>query len=184
MNALAEEEPEQPDEDVAADEAAEQEGGSSFNWWLTVIPVLALLDLIIVLLFAAQMLSTEAIHPELELFHVVVAGLVGLVALLVVEAVLLWGGHPDHLEDEEEPAPGPETSAAREEAPPEDDEGSALAAGDLETLATADEVEGREVLEMARPPKGVVDAGVYSTTYVEIDPDSVLRVEELVAERT
>jgi hypothetical protein len=36
---------------------------------------------------------------------------------------------------------------------------------------------------MARPPKQSVDAGVYATTYVEIDNSHVLRLEEIVAER-
>lgn len=186
---MAEEEPEDPEEPVDAAEEAEEASeapdeaeGSGFNWWLTVIPALAVLDLVIVLLYGARILSPSDIGSGVEIVHVVIAGAVILVALLVVEAVLLAGGHPDNLEDDDEPAPGPETTAARDdvqEAPSPDGE-----TPDLEALATDDEVEGRRVLEMARPPKDAVEAGVYSTTYVEVDHDRVLRVEELVAERS
>lgn len=170
------EEDEAPDDTVDAD--PDQSEGADFNWWLLAIPTVAILTLAFVLLVASAIIPASSIHSSLELLHVVIAGSVVFVALLVVEGVLLAGGHPDHLEDDEEPAPGPERPAARDDIPEE-----AEAAEDLETLATDDEVEGRRVLEMARPPKDLVDAGVYSTTYVEIDGDRVLRVEELVAER-
>lgn len=178
---MADEEPEPEDEDAAEPVEADETTGIDFNWWLLVIPVLAVLDLVIVLLYGANMLDPQDIHSEAELLHVVIAGGVVLVALLVVEGILLAGGHPDHLEDEDEPAPGPETPAAREDLPEAPSpEGQTP---DLEALATDDEVEGRRVVELARPPKDRVEAGVYSTTYVEIDTERVLRVEELVAQR-
>lgn len=178
---MADEQPEADEEPAAeAQEEPEQEG-EAFNWWLVVIPVLAFLDLIVVLLYGANILSPQDIHSEAELVHVVLAGLTFLVILLIVEGVLLVGGHPENLEDDAEPAPGPQTPAARTEtaeAPSPEGE-----TPDLEALATDDEVDGRSVLEMARPPKAAVEAGVYSTTYVEVDNDRVLRVEELVARR-
>jgi hypothetical protein len=174
---MDDEDPEAADPD-AAEARPQSEEPSGFPWALLAIPAVAMLVLVAVLLAAAQVVLPSSVHPSLELVHVVVVGGVILVVLLIVEAVLLTGGHPDHLEDEAEPAPGPERPAARDDTP--DDQ---PAEGDLETVATEDEVEGREVLEMARPPKGGVDAGVYSTTYVEIDKERVLRVEELVAER-
>lgn len=174
--------PETADSDASEPEAEpdpDQGGGSGFNWWLLTIPAVAVVTLVVVLLFAASVIPPSSIHESVGLVHVVIAGAVILLALLIAEIVLLVGGHPDHLEDDEEPAPGPETPAARDDVPAEEP----VEAGDLETVATDDEVEGRRVLEMARPPKRGVDAGVYSTTYVEIDDARVLRVEELVAER-
>lgn len=178
---MNDEEPSVPDEEASEPDQApvEQESWvSTFDWWLLVIPVLALFTFVVVLLFGASIIHPSSIHPEATLLHVVVAGAVVLVALLIVEGVLLSGGHPDHLEDDEEPAPGPQRTAAREDVPSEPSE-----EGELETVSTDDRVEGRQVLEMARPPKNAVDAGVYSTTYVEVDTDNVLRIEELVAER-
>lgn len=179
------EEPDEPGDEASSPEEegeeppleAEDSWIDRFDWWLLVIPALALVTFVVVLLFGANVLDPTTIHPEASLLHVVIVGAVVLVALLIVEGVLLSGGHPDHLEDDEEPAPGPERSAARDDAPPEGD------GEDVEMLATDDEVEGRRVLEMARPPKTRIDTGVYSTTYVEIDTQRVLRLEELVAER-
>lgn len=179
---MNDEDPAPSDEDASEEEASSSETSSGFSesdWWLLVIPVLALATFVLVLLYGASILHPSSIHPDASLVHVVIVGAVVLVALLIVEGVLLAGGHPEHLEDEEEPAPGPERPAAREDIPTEED----AEEGDLEALSTDDEVEGRKVLELARPPKTAVDAGVYSTTYVEIDRESVLRVEELVAER-
>lgn len=181
------EEPDVSGEEASSDEEASEEPTGEpeaswvdrFDWWLLVIPALALVTFIVVLLFGANVWHPSAIHPDASILHVVIVGAVVFIALLIVEGVLLSGGHPEHLEDDEEPAPGPERPAAREDgggARPGDE-------GDVEMLATDDEVEGRRVLEMARPPKTLVDTGVYSTTYVEIDPESILRLEELVAER-
>lgn len=170
-----------PSAEAEEDEPTEQQSEPSwmdqFNWWILVIPALALITFIVVLLFGANVWDPTAIHPDATLLHIVIVGAVILVALLIVEGVLLSGGHPEHLEDDEEPAPGPERPAAREEGEPPEGE------GDVEILPTDDEVEGRQVLEMARPPKERVRTGVYSTTYVEIDREQVLRLEELVAER-
>lgn len=168
------------DEDIAEpDEEPEEPSSerSAWNWWLLVIPVLALVTAVIVLLYGTFTLQPTGIHESVELWHIVVVGSVVLVGLLIAEIVLMSGGHPDNLEDEEEPAPGPERTAAREDLPDREAEA-------LEMLATDDEVEGHTVLEVARPPKGTVDAGVYATTYVEVDTGHVLRLEEIVAERT
>lgn len=173
---------EEPEEAPEAQETGAETPGARWNWWLVALPVVAVLDLIVVLLYGANMLSVQDIHADAELLHVVLAGLAILLILLVIEAVLLMGGHPENLEDEEEPAPGPETPAAREDVPAPAAEKDQAA--ELEAVETDDEVEGRRVLELARPPKGIVDAGVYSTTYVEIDTEQVLRVEELVAQKT
>lgn len=155
-----------------------------FNPWLAVIPAVAVATIVVVLLYGARILDPQAVHPDLTVDHVAFAGLGVLAVLFVVEVVMLAGDHPDHLEDEAEPAPGPDAPAAREDLPVEEDELSPVGAdGELEALATDDRIEGRDVLEMARPPKGEVDAGVYATTYVEVDRARVLRLEEIVARR-
>lgn len=157
----------------------EEPRSSGWNWWLITIPTLAVITFVVVLLFGANTLQATDLHTDAELWHVVLVGSVIFVILLIVEISLLWGAHPAHLEDEAEPAPGPETPAAREERPAEAEE-----AEDLEILETDDQVEGRQVLEVARPPKGSVDAGVYATTYVPVDGTHVLRLEEIVALRS
>jgi hypothetical protein len=163
-----------------ADEATGS--GQGFNWWLVAIPAVAVLTIVLVLLFGARILDPSTIHESLTVGHIAIGGLVVLGILLVVEVVLLMGGHPDHLEDEEEPAPAPDEPAAREDLP--DHETTPVGAeGDFEALATEDELEGREVLEVARPPKDEVDAGVYATTYVHVNNGHVLRLEEMVARR-
>lgn len=168
------------DGNAEADEAPDT--GQGFSWWLIAIPVVAVLTIAIVLLFGARILDPTAIHSELTVGHIAIGGLVLLAVLLVVEVVLLMGGHPDHLEDEAEPAPGPDEPAARDDLPAH--EATPVGAeGDFEALATADQVQGREVLEVARPPKDDIDAGVYATTYVEVDNGHVLRLEEIVARR-
>lgn len=165
------------------DEAGETANASSrgFNPWLIVIPAVAVLTIAVVLLFGARILDPTSIHESLGVGHIAIGGLVVLLILLIVEVVLLMGGHPENLEDEDEPAPGPDTPAAR------DDVSGAAAAvgaeGQFEALATDDRLEGRDVLEMARPPKTDVDAGVYATTYVQVDTSRVLRLEEIVARR-
>jgi hypothetical protein len=163
------------------DEPVESKG-TSFNWWLVAIPVLALLTFVLVLLFGAGVFEPSSIHESVELVHVALASLAIFVILLVLEFVVMTGSHPENLEDDEEPAPGPDTPAAREDVPG----GTAQAdePGDLEALLTDDRLEGRDVLEMARPPKQSVDAGVYATTYVEVDDSRVLRLEEIVARRS
>lgn len=177
---------EDPEETETPDEASESEAdagrGSAWNWWLLVIPALALLDLIIVGLYGANVLSPADIADSVTLEHIVIGGSVILGILLIAEIVLLAGGHPEHLEDDEEPAPEPDRPAARGDTGVPEAQGGE-ASSDLEALATDDEVEGRKVLELARPPKAGIDTGVYSTTYVEVDNDRVLRVEELVARR-
>jgi hypothetical protein len=163
-------------------EADEAPDGQGFNWWLIAIPVVAVLTIAVVLLFGARILDPSLIHSSLTVGQIAIGGLVVLAILLVVEVVLLMGGHPDHLEDEEEPAPGPDEPAARDDLP--DAEPSPVGAeGDFEALATEDHLEGREVLEVARPPKEDVEAGVYATTYVDVDNGHVLRLEEIVARR-
>ena len=146
---------------------------SDWNWWLLTIPILAVITLVVVLLYGMDVLVPSELGEGVELFHVVLAGTFVLVALLIVEFALLMGKHPENLEDDDEPAPAPERPAARhdEEAP------------DLEAVATDDEVEGRQVVEVARPPKWAVDAGVYATTYVEVNGQHMLRLEEIVALR-
>ena len=164
------------DDEVEAfveDEAYHDEDeGPGWNWWLIVIPIVAVLTFVLVLLYGANVLVPADLGADVELWHIVVAGVVVLAVLLIVEIVLLVGRHPEHLEDEEEPAPQPEVVAARREEAP-----------DLEALATDDEVDGKKVLEVARPPKGAVEAGVYATTYVDLDNSHVLRLEEIVALR-
>lgn len=162
---------------------AQDGSSSSFDWWLVAIPVVAVATIVTILLFGARILSPSAIHESLTVGHIAIGGVVVLAILFVIEIVLLMGGHPDHLEDEEEPAPGPETTAAREDIPAQADANPIGEEGDLEALATQDRVEGRDVLEIARPPKNDVDAGVYATTYVEVDHSHVLRLEEIVATR-
>jgi len=168
------------DGNADADEATGS--GQGFNWWLIAIPVVAVLTIAVVLLFGARVLDPSTIHPELTVGQIAIAGLVVLAILLVIEVVLLMGGHPDHLEDEAEPAPAPEEPAAREDVPATETQ-PVGAEGDFEALATEDQLEGREVLEMARPPKDDIDAGVYATTYVDVDNGHVLRLEEIVARR-
>lgn len=159
-------------------------GRQGFNWWLVAIPIVALATIIIVLLYGARILDPTAIHESLTVDYIAIGGLVVLAILFVIELVLLTGGHPDHLEDDEEPAPGPDRTAAREDVPSQASQAAAIGSeGDLEALSTEDRLEGRSVLEMARPPKSDVDAGVYATTYVEVDNGHVLRLEEIVARR-
>ena len=151
----------------------EQEEGPTWNWWLLAIPVLALAVLVVVVLYGANVLDPADLGNDVELFHVVIAGVVVLAILFLIELALLLGRHPDHLEDAEEPAPAPETPAARGgEEPPE-----------LEAVETDDVLDGKNVLEVSRPPKWAVEAGVYATTYVEVTHDAVLRLEEIVALR-
>lgn len=169
-------------EDGNADGDEAPARGQGLNWWLIAIPVVAVLTIALVLLFGARILDPSLVHPSLTVGHVAIGGLVVLAVLLVVEVVLLMGGHPDHLEDDEEPAPGPDEPAAREDLP--DQEATPVGAeGDFEALATEDQLEGRDVLEVARPPKDDVDAGVYATTYVDVNNGHVLRLEEIVARR-
>lgn len=159
-------------------------GRRGFDWWLVAIPIVAVVTIVLVLLYGARILDPTAVHESLTVDHVAIAGLVVLAVLFVVELVLLTGGHPDHLEDAEEPAPGPDRPAAREDVPSQAGQAAAIGSeGDLEALSTEDRLEGRSVLEMARPPKSDVDAGVYATTYVEVDNGHVLRLEEMVARR-
>ncbi len=165
-----------------ADEADEAASSRDFDWWLIAIPIVAIFTIVVVLLFGARIIDPASVHESLTIGHVAITGLVILAILLVLEIVLLMGGHPDHLEDDEEPAPGPDTPAAREDLPvsqaaPIGEE------GEFEALATEDRLKGREVLELARPPKNDVDAGVYATTYVDVDNGHVLRLEEIVARR-
>ncbi|PSG96996.1 hypothetical protein BRD56_07925 [Thermoplasmatales archaeon SW_10_69_26] len=169
-------------EDGNADADEATGSGQGFNWWLVAIPVVAVATIVIVLLFGARILDPSSIHESLTVGQIAIGGLVVLVILLVVEVVLLMGGHPDHLEDEEEPAPGPDQPAAREDLPEHDTEPIG-AEGDFEALTTEDRLEGRDVLEVARPPKDEIDAGVYATTYVEVNNGHVLRLEEMVARR-
>lgn len=168
-------------EDGNAD-ADEAPSGQTINWWLVAIPVVAVATIVLVLLFGARILDPSTIHESLTVGQIAIGGLVVLAILLVVEVILLMGGHPDHLEDEAEPAPGPDQPAAREDLPTHEAE-PVGAEGDFEALATGDKVEDREVLEVARPPKDEVDAGVYATTYVEVNNGHVLRLEEIVARR-
>lgn len=169
-------------EDGNADADEAPATGQGFDWWLVAIPVVAVATIVLVLLFGARIVDPSLVHESLTVGQVAIGGLVVLAVLLVVEVVLLMGGHPDHLEDEEEPAPGPETPAAREDLPAPDAT-PVGAEGDFEALATEDHLGGREVLEIARPPKNEVGAGVYATTYVEVDNGHVLRLEEIVARR-
>lgn len=154
------------------DDELHERDGPDWNWWLVTIPIVALATLVLVLLYGANTLEPTDLGDEVELFHIVIAGSLVLLALLIVELVLLLGKHPDNLEDEAEPAPAPDLPAAREDEAP-----------DLEAVSTDDNVEGRQVLEVARPPKWAVDAGVYATTYVPVDTAHVLRLEEIVALR-
>lgn len=164
---LAEDAPEE-----ASSEAQEEDQGSAWSWWLLVIPILAVLDLIIVLLYGANVLVPSDLGDGVELFHIVIAGIIILAILLIAEIALIFGRHPDHLEDEEEPAPGPAREAAREGEPPE-----------WEAVETDDQLDGKPVVEVSRPPKWAVEAGVYATTYVDVSDDNVLRLEEIVALR-
>lgn len=167
---------EQPVAEDAPDEASSQlqedQTGPAWSWWLLVIPILAVLDLIIVLLYGANVLVPSDLGEGVELVHIVIAGAIVLAILLIAEIALILGRHPDHLEDADEPAPGPAREAAREGEPPE-----------WEAVETDDQLDGKHVVEVSRPPKWAVDAGVYATTYVEVSDDNVLRLEEIVALR-
>ncbi len=158
--------------DEAADQAQDPDEGSAWSWWLLVIPIIAVIDLVLVLLYGANVLVPSDLGDGVELFHIVIAGLIVLAILLIVEIALVLGRHPDHLEDEEEPAPGPDREAAREDEPPE-----------WEAVDTDDQLDGKHVVEVSRPPKWAVEAGVYATTYVDVSDESVLRLEEIVALR-
>lgn len=157
-------------EDLTA--APEDDEGPGWNWWLVTIPIVAVVTFVIVLLYGSNVLVPADLGEDVELFHIVIAGVFVLVALLIVEFALLLGKHPENLEDVPEPAPAPERPAARTDEAP-----------DLEAVSTDDEVEGRRVVEVARPPKWAVEAGVYATTYVAVDRERVLRLEEIVALR-
>lgn len=170
---MAQDEPADEDApDEATEQAQEHDEGSAWSWWLLVIPIIAVIDLAVVLLYGANVLVPSDLGDGVELFHIVIAGVIVLAILLIAEIALILGRHPDHLEDEEEPAPGPARQAAREGEPPE-----------WEAVETDDQLDGKHVVEVSRPPKWAVDAGVYATTYVEVTDDDVLRLEEIVALR-
>ena len=153
------------------------------------LPIIAVVDAVVVALYGAGVLDVTDLGDAARVFHVVLVGLAIFVVLLFVEVIMLlrtFGGAGGPPTDDDLEATADEGAGQPEgpvEAAPEQpatawagDEGP-----DLEALQTADELEGRQVIEVARPPKTAVESGIYATTYVSVNPKTVLRLEELVA---
>lgn len=76
--------------------------------------------------------------------------------------------------------PQAERAARAAYAPPAEAPASRWPADEL--VVTAETVQGRRVLEYSRPPKSEHPRAVYAKCLIPIDPQLVIRVEDLVAE--
>lgn len=145
------------------------------SWTLWFIPVLATLYFVWILLVALGTVKT----PSVDLRTWAIAGMVLFGILLLLEILLLL-----RRKGPEEAAPVAEP-AADETVIPYAQPGVRAGADKLEAeiVATGEQWKGLRVLEVSIPPKSRNKGGVYAKSYVQVAPELVLRVEDLVADR-
>lgn len=163
--------------------------GVEKRWKLWIPPLLALLYFALVIAIVVFAVDLRVANQDLYL----VLGGVALFAVLAVwELALLVRVRPRRARARK--AKAPKRAAAVEpvesEAAPEEEPtatvrpiGGGVRLGDAEYVLTADEHQGRRVLEISLPPKSRHRGAVYSKAYVPIDTQYTLRVEDLVADR-
>jgi hypothetical protein len=154
-----------------------------WTWKLSWLPIIAVAVLVGVLLYGAGVLDVTALGDGVRVFHIVLVGVLVFLVLLAIETVLLVRTFADdapvELEEDApappEPGPEPEPDAPAFAPPP------VAGADAVEAVVTADHYDGRNVLEVARPPKSAVEGGIYASTYIPVNGSFMLRLEELVA---
>ncbi|MHB8604508.1 MAG: hypothetical protein ACYDCK_04565 [Thermoplasmatota archaeon] len=143
--------------------------GVERKWKLWIAPVLAFLYFLWVVYLATT--STETAGVTIDTWVYIGAAL--FLVVLVIELFLL----PRRKEKVAKQVVAEETATSV---------GSALPlghTGEDEFKLTAEEFQGKRVVELSRPPKSTNSGAVYSKALVEIGDQWVLRIEDLVAGR-